>query len=83
MDRRTACGRAPPRHRITSVPRRNGMVTFLQVSTVFFQMSFAAATFFLWDGGQILALLDTLFCVMAPFADLFWFKQYETSSELT
>jgi ABC-type multidrug transport system fused ATPase/permease subunit len=62
---------------------RNGMVTFLQVSTVLFQASFAAATFFLWDGGQLLALIDTVFCVVAPFADLFWFKQYETSSELT
>jgi uncharacterized membrane protein len=62
---------------------RNGMVTFLQVSTVLFQMSFAAATFFLWDGGQLLALIDTVFCVVAPFADLFWFKQYESSSELS
>jgi hypothetical protein len=62
---------------------RNGMVTFLQVSTVLFQTSFAAATFFLWDGGQLLALIDTVFCVVAPFADLIWFKQYETSSVLT
>jgi hypothetical protein len=61
---------------------RNGMVTFLQVSTVLYQMSFAAATFFLWDGGQLLALIDTVLCVVAPFADLFWFKQYNTSSEL-
>jgi hypothetical protein len=62
---------------------RNGMVVFLEVSTVLFQMSFAAATFFLWDGGQLLALIDTVFCVVAPFADAFWFKQYESSSELT
>jgi hypothetical protein len=59
------------------------MVTFLQVSTVLFQTSFAAATFFLWHGGQLRTLIDTVFCVVAPFADLFWFKQYETSSELT
>jgi dolichyl-phosphate-mannose--protein O-mannosyl transferase len=58
---------------------RNGMVT-----AVLFQTSFAAAaTFFLWDGGQLLALVDAVFCVVAPFADVFWFKQYETSSELT
>jgi hypothetical protein len=62
---------------------RDGMVTFLEVSTVLFQMSFAAATFFVWDGGQLLALIDTVFCVVAPFADLFWFKQYESGSELT
>jgi hypothetical protein len=62
---------------------RNGMVTFLEVSTVLFQMSFAAATFFLWDGGQLLALIDTVFCVVAPFADFFWFLEYESSSELT
>jgi ABC-type multidrug transport system fused ATPase/permease subunit len=62
---------------------RNGMVTFLEVTTVLFQMSFAAATFFLWDGGQLLALIDTVFCVVAPFADFFWFKEYETSSELS
>jgi hypothetical protein len=62
---------------------RNGMVTFLEVSTVLFQMSFAAATFFIWDGGQLLALIDIVFCVVAPFADLFWFKQYESNSELT
>jgi hypothetical protein len=48
-----------------------------------FQMSFAAATFFLWDGGQLLALVDTVVCVVAPFAEFFWLKQYETSSELT
>jgi hypothetical protein len=59
------------------------MVTFLEVSTVLFQTSFAAATFFLWDGGQILALIDTVFCVVAPFADLIWFRQYKSSSELT
>jgi hypothetical protein len=62
---------------------RDGMVRFLEVSTVLFQMSFAAATFFVWDGGQLLALIDTVFCVVAPFADLFWFKQYESGSELT
>jgi hypothetical protein len=62
---------------------RNGMVTFLQVSMVLFQTSFAAATFFLWDCGQLLALIDTVFCVVAPFEDLFWFKQYEISSVLT
>jgi hypothetical protein len=61
---------------------RNGMVTFLQVSTVLFQTSFAASTFFLWDGGQLLALINTVLYVVAPFADLFWFKQYETNSEL-
>jgi hypothetical protein len=62
---------------------RNEMVTFLEVSTVLFQMSFAVAAFFLWDGGQLLALVDTVFCVVAPFADLFWFKEYESTSELT
>jgi hypothetical protein len=62
---------------------RNGMVTFLEVSTVLFQMSFAAATFFLWDGGQLLALIDAVFCVVVPFADFFWFQQYESNSELT
>jgi hypothetical protein len=62
---------------------RNGMVTFLEASTVLFQISFAASTFFLWDGGQLLALIDTVFCVVAPFADFFWFKEYETSSVLT
>jgi uncharacterized membrane protein len=62
---------------------RKGMVTTLEVSTVLFQVCFAVATFFVWDGGQLLALIDTVFCVVAPFADLFWFKQYETSSELT
>jgi hypothetical protein len=61
----------------------NGMVTFLEVSTVLFQLSFAAAAFLLWDGGQLLALIDTVFCVVAPFADYFWFEQYECSSELT
>jgi uncharacterized membrane protein len=62
---------------------RKGMVTTLEVSTVLFQVCFAVATFFVWDGGQLLALIDTVFCVVAPFADLFWFKQYETNSELT
>jgi hypothetical protein len=28
-------------------------------------------------------LFDTVFCVVAPFTDLFWFKQYESSLELT
>jgi hypothetical protein len=32
----------------------NGVVAFLQVSTVLFHMSFAAATFFLCDGEQLL-----------------------------
>jgi hypothetical protein len=53
---------------------RNGMVTFLQVSTMLFPMSFAAATFLLWDGRQPLALIDTVFCIVVPFADLFWFR---------
>jgi hypothetical protein len=57
------------------------MVTFLEVSTVLFQMSFADAAFFLWDGGQLLSLVDAVFCVVASFADFFWFKQYESSLE--
>jgi hypothetical protein len=43
---------------------RKGMVTLLQASTVFFQMSFAAATFFLWDGRQLpIALIDTVLSI--------------------
>jgi hypothetical protein len=62
---------------------RKGMITALEVSTVLFQACFGFATFFVWDGGQLLALIDTVFCVVAPFADWFWFKQYETNLELT
>jgi hypothetical protein len=57
------------------------MVTFLEVSTVLFQMSFADAALFLWDGGQLLSLVDAVFCVVASFTDFFWFKQYESSLE--
>jgi hypothetical protein len=62
---------------------RKGMITALEVSTVLFEACFGFATFFVWDGGQLLALIDTVFCVVAPFADWFWFKQYETNLELT
>jgi hypothetical protein len=58
------------------------MVTFLEASTVLFQISFAASTFFLWDGGRLLALIDTVFCVVTPFADFSGLRN-ENSSELT
>jgi hypothetical protein len=68
---------------INSFGLRRGIITALEVSTVLFQACFGFAAFFVWDGGRLLALIDTVFCVVAPFADWFWFKEYETKSELT
>jgi hypothetical protein len=52
---------------------RNGMVTFLEVLRC--SSDEFCCYFFLWDGGQLLAaLIDTVFCVVAPFADLIWFS---------
>ena len=63
---------------------RNVMITFLEVSTVLFQVSFAVAAFFLWNGGQLLSLVDTVdscYLLLTQFSAL-WHR-LQTSSGLS
>lgn len=61
---------------------RQGMITALEVATVLFQVCFAGVAFFVWDGSQLLALIDTTVCILVPFADWFFFNPYETDGKL-
>ncbi|CAB9511565.1 generating NADPH oxidase heavy chain subunit [Seminavis robusta] len=62
---------------------RYGMIESLQVLTVIFQAFFAFVAFFIWDGSQFFALIDAVVCVIAPFADWYWFLQYAKYEQLT
>lgn len=54
-----------------------GMITSLQIGTVVFELCFAGLVLFVIDANTLLALMDGVFCLIAPFADWFWYQQYQ------
>ena len=58
------------------------MVKSMKVSTVFFQTIFAIVATSIWKGGHIFTLIDAVMILIAPFADLFWFHEWDIDGEL-
>jgi hypothetical protein len=54
-----------------------GMVEFLMVLTSVFQFFFAIVACCVWDASQFVAFIDITVCFIAPFADWYWFGNYE------
>jgi len=57
-------------------------IMLLQISTVVFQVGFVVVAVFVWDASTFIALIDFVFCIIAPFADWFWCKQYQSVGKL-
>lgn len=60
----------------TSTNLREEMTSFLQIFTVAFQAVFAFIAICVWDGNELLAYTDFSLCLVAPFADWYWFLQF-------
>lgn len=54
----------------------DGMVEALFALTVLLQTAFGLIAIFVWDANSLWALVDVAFCLVAPFADLYWLRQY-------
>mmetsp|Transcript_30987 Transcript_30987/g.74540 ORF Transcript_30987/g.74540 Transcript_30987/m.74540 type:complete len:837 (-) Transcript_30987:1632-4142(-) len=50
----------------------------LRILTILFQAVFAFASLCVWDSTTISNYVDLVFCLIAPFADWYWFIVYET-----
>jgi predicted ferric reductase len=61
----------------TEVDLKPGMFYALEVMTVLFQAIFAFASLCVWDSTSISNYVDLVFCLIAPFADWYWFIVYE------
>jgi hypothetical protein len=60
----------------------HGMVASLKALTIVFQTCFALVALFVWDASQFLAVVDFAMCLLIPFADWYWFRQYEANGVL-
>jgi len=61
----------------TEVDLAPGIFYALEILTVLFQAVFAVASLCVWDSITILNYVDLVFCLIAPFADWYWFIVYE------
>ncbi|CAJ1963165.1 unnamed protein product [Cylindrotheca closterium] len=61
----------------TEVDLAPGMFVALEVITVLFQAIFGFASLCVWDSTSISNYIDLVFCLVAPFADWYWFIVYE------
>lgn len=59
-----------------------GMIESLNIMTLIFQVLFAFVAFFIWDGTQFFALVDAVICIITPFADWYWLRQYSKFEQL-
>lgn len=66
-----------------NVELRSGMVQVLEIFTAIFQMIFAFIAVGIWDGNQFFAYTDAAICLIAPFADWYWFLIYGQNGKLT
>jgi hypothetical protein len=62
---------------------QRGMVEFLKAFTIIFQLFFALVAMGIWDGNHLFAYTDTALCIVAPFADWYWFMIYNTEGRLS
>jgi len=61
----------------------SGMVEALKVLTIAFQSCFVFVSLFVWNGNHLFAYVDAAICLVAPFADFFWFRyQYDVRGTL-
>lgn len=58
-------------------------IVFAQILTIVFQCCFIAVAVFIWDAHKLTALIDFVFCILAPLVDWFWHTQYESMGRLT
>jgi hypothetical protein len=66
-----------------SIELYQGMVEALKVLTIFFQSLYAIVAIFVWDGNGLLAYIDLILCIVAPFADWYWFMSYDENGVLS
>ncbi|CAB9516820.1 oxidase homolog protein [Seminavis robusta] len=62
---------------------RFGMIETLEALTALFQLLFALVAIFIWDSNHIFAYVDTVLCVVSPFADWYWFLVYSENGTLS
>ncbi|CAB9518019.1 generating NADPH oxidase heavy chain subunit [Seminavis robusta] len=63
----------------SSANQRDAIKLVLQASTFVFQVIFAFTTICIWDFNDLLAYTDTVTCLIAPFADWYWWLQYDNN----
>ena len=59
------------------------MADALQSFTFFFQACFALVSIFVWGATGLLAYTDTTACLLAPFADWYWRRRYDSHGVLS
>jgi predicted ferric reductase len=67
---------------VIDIELSHGMVASLKAFTIVFQTCFALVALFVWDASQFLAMIDCAICLLIPFADWYWFRQYEANGTL-
>jgi predicted ferric reductase len=67
---------------VIDIELSHSMVASLKALTIVFQIFFALVALFVWDASQFFAIIDLAICCLIPFADWYWFRQYEANSVL-
>jgi hypothetical protein len=68
---------------VIDIELSHGMVASLKAFTIVFQTCFALVALFVWDASQFFAIIDLAICCLIPFADWYWFRQYEANNVLS
>lgn len=59
------------------------MISFLNYFMIAIHSCFIIFALFVWDLHQLMGFIDFMFAIITPFADWYYFKQYESNGSLT